>query len=810
MKKLSKILLVSILGLAFLGTAVSCSNGSSDSSDDSGKSSSKQEQKETEKDNKTPQGGDNTKPVDTSIKTKDGVLSVTPTDDGFKLKITKKEGWTHLSFLILDYPDDDWKYEPMEMSIPIDKNDWKESKEIEKTYKLVTKDKKYKIWYQHHGKLKDDGSIGEWDGYYSADRDGAAVVKAKGGAGDLKISCSKGYYLSPRRGMYLKDLNIQKPSILNNIDIKQRWHLRIENGGRYKEGTKVGDLYDRPFTGDVIWFPKDFADNEYLKDTSKADKIYVEVSYKFDYENVEYKIKAYKNGADWDSKNNCSIEDSNWFVDYKEIENTANKLPKVFINSIENDDGNIDFVTKPVAAHVREQTLQWTDEFKNSPAPEYKKSKIFVDVSDDGTGKKEIGEGQVKVRGNYTTTYDKKSFRIKLNDKANLLGLNSGKKFKNWVLLACFKDASLLRDATALKMYKELFPDYYASDFKLVEVFVNDVYWGVYLLAEQQETKKNRINIREPETDTGDKYTGTDIGYLIEFDSYSVYEKDNEKFTIDYLGDIKDYNGKVLVNPQDGYTIKSDVNDKAQHDFIADYMNKLWKICYNASYIKKYYKFGSDYKLVEYTPEGTTDDEKCKNCISEVIDIKSLADMYIFNELVCDPDLYLTSFLMDIDFAEPAEGEDVGRKDKKLRFEAPWDFDSTMGNKRHAANAQGMFAGAVQKEVNFNDDGYANPWMVIFIKQAWFQTLVKSEWAACKHATVASDADEFISSFAKYAVQLEFNRTRWDNPSSNGELNPDSAQAAATSHGASADYLKDWLAKRFTAVNTVIGSLTAN
>ena len=76
MKKLSKILLVSILGLAFLGTAVSCSNGSSDSSDDSGKSSSKQEQKEN--DNKTQQGdgnttpggndsGDNTKPVDTFL-----------------------------------------------------------------------------------------------------------------------------------------------------------------------------------------------------------------------------------------------------------------------------------------------------------------------------------------------------------------------------------------------------------------------------------------------------------------------------------------------------------------------------------------------------------------------------------------------------------------------------------------------------------------------------------------------------------------------------------------------------------------------
>ena len=782
MKKISKILLLSIMGLAFLGTAMSCSHGNSDSGGYTNEATPESE--------KTP------------VKSKDGLLSVTPTEDGLVLKITKQKGQAHLSFLILEYPDNDWAYEPIEMSIPIEPDERAYSKAIEKTFKLVTKGKKYKVWYQHHGKLKQDGTVDEWDGYYSAERDGAALVTAIGGSGDLHISCDKGYYLSPRRGIYLKNLNIEKPSILKDDKIRQRWHVRVENGGRWQNDTSKGELYDRPFEGDVIWFPDDFAPNEYLKNTDKADKIFISVDYKFNFEDVEYQMNAYRNNPDWDNENNCSIEDSNWFVDYKEIESTADKLPKVFINSTLDDEGNIDFVTKPVAAHVREQTLQWTQEFANSPAPEYKKSDIFVDTSDDGTGKTKIGEGKVKVRGNYTTTYDKKSFRIKLNEAANLLGLNGGKPFKNWVLLACFKDASLLRDATALKMYKELFSGYYSSDCKLVEVFVNDVYWGVYLLAEQQETKADRIAITEPETvsDTGEKtkYNGTDIGYLIEFDSYSVYEKDNEKFTIDYLGAIKDYNGVTLKEPQTGYTIKSDINDKAQHDFIADYMNKLWKICYEAVYNKKYYKFNENYQLVEYTPEGSTDDEKCKNCISQVIDTKSLADMYIFMELVCDPDIYLTSFFMDIDFAEG--------KDHKLRFEAPWDFDSTMGNKRHAADSQGMFAGAVQKEVNFNEDGYANPWMVIFINQAWFRDLVKTEWTACNHATVKQSVNKFISDYATYAVQLEFNRTRWENPSSNNELCPASAEAAATSHAASANYLKEWLSKRFDAVDGIISA----
>ncbi|MBP5751669.1 MAG: CotH kinase family protein, partial [Treponema sp.] len=54
-------------------------------------------------------------------------------------------------------------------------------------------------------------------------------------------------------------------------------------------------------------------------------------------------------------------------------------------------------------------------------------------------------------------------------------------KFKNWVLLALYKDASFLRDAVAYKMYHKLFSGY-ASDSKLVELEVNGTYMGVYLL----------------------------------------------------------------------------------------------------------------------------------------------------------------------------------------------------------------------------------------------------------------------------------------------------------------------------------------
>lgn len=45
-------------------------------------------------------------------------------------------------------------------------------------------------------------------------------------------------------------------------------------------------------------------------------------------------------------------------------------------------------------------------------------------------------KAQLKARGNWTLNYPKKTLRIKFEKKQNLLGLNGGREYKNWVLLA--------------------------------------------------------------------------------------------------------------------------------------------------------------------------------------------------------------------------------------------------------------------------------------------------------------------------------------------------------------------------------------
>ena len=84
---------------------------------------------------------------------------------------------------------------------------------------------------------------------------------------------------------------------------------------------------------------------------------------------------------------------------------------------------------------------------------------------------------------------------------------------KSWVLLADYKDCALERNSVAFYLGQQILGSdgYYCSDFRQVEVYLNNLYWGVYLLAEQQQVNANRINVTEPD----DNYTGTDIGFRI-------------------------------------------------------------------------------------------------------------------------------------------------------------------------------------------------------------------------------------------------------------------------------------------------------
>ncbi|HAG14039.1 MAG TPA: spore coat protein CotH [Ruminococcus sp.] len=493
--------------------------------------------------------------------------------------------------------------------------------------------------------------------------------------------------------------------------------------------------------------------------------------------------------------------------DYKE-------LPVLSIQTVSQESNVMDFITKPVAAHVAEQIATWTPGYVMPPAPYYETCKISLTDPDQNLLLADA-EAEVKVRGNWTTNYPKKPLRLKFTEKQNLLGMHDGAAFRNWLLLAAYKDASLLRDRTALSIAREILgaDGLYASDAQFAEVFVNQEYWGVYLLAEQQQVNPERIAITEVQPED----TGTNIGYLMEFDGYYYNEDPLHQFHVEYADnapltpfDGEGGNEKTMSclpkNSSDpkrdvGITIKSQINTQEQHDFIASYLNHVYEIMYAAAYENKAMVFNDAFTEIS---EDTSISPQ--EAVEQAVDVQSLADMYIISELTCDADLYWSSFYMDVDFGEGGS--------KKLRFEAPWDFDSAMGNKMRCEDGTGFYAANLIPDVDCGPDYKGNyetinPWLAVLMYEDWYQDVIRETWKKAYESGVFRKAHDMILQETKdYQNAFARNYEKWDNIRNNADFYQELSRSArkCKDQEQAAEYLADWLEKRTAFLNDYWGS----
>ncbi|MCR5806411.1 MAG: CotH kinase family protein [Oscillospiraceae bacterium] len=465
--------------------------------------------------------------------------------------------------------------------------------------------------------------------------------------------------------------------------------------------------------------------------------------------------------------------------------------------------GSNDFAAKPVNGYVSSQIATWTPDYVMPPEPYYEDCTVTISDND---GVLLCADAQVKVRGNWTTSYDKKPLRIKFKEKQSV-GISDGDKDKNWLLLSEYKDMSLLRNKAALNISEGILaPDgYYSADCELVEVLINGKYWGVYLLTEQQQTGKDRVAVTEPEKD----YTGTDIGYFLEMDGYFFLEDPLQQFHVSYNYnaplipyDGNGGSGKTIACLSDdnvyrkdiGFTIKNDIYSQAQHDFIADYVENVYLIMYHAAYDHEAYIFTDDYSDIvkaDISPE---------EAVRAVVDVDSLADMYIISEVTCDADLYWSSFFMSADFGEGGN--------RKLTFCAPWDFDSGLGNKDRCIDGKGFFAANSIPEVNGNEfeNEYeaVNPWLAVLMYEDWYTDIIREKWTRAYDSGIFDSTLEMIESdISTYQKAFDRNFERWDYEANKwiviGELSEPAAHC--NSQQESAEWLHKWLASRIEFLN---------
>ncbi len=221
--------------------------------------------------------------------------------------------------------------------------------------------------------------------------------------------------------------------------------------------------------------------------------------------------------------------------------------------------------------------------------------------------------------------YDKK--------KVEILGMG---KDNNWALLAPYSDRSMIRDLLTFELARPWME--YTPQGRLCEVYLDGIYYGVYILTEVVSKGKHRLNLPDP-GEEGDDLTG---GYIVEVDAPDSTSHVSTQHPVSNKGEV--FEDSYIYFNYDW----PDYEDltQAQIDYINGAIDRMDSV------------FASeDYK----NPETG---------YSKYIDVQSFMDFQLFNELAHNPDGYRLS----TKFFKRRDSEDP-------RFKMVlWDFNIAYGN----------------------------------------------------------------------------------------------------------------------------------
>lgn len=208
----------------------------------------------------------------------------------------------------------------------------------------------------------------------------------------------------------------------------------------------------------------------------------------------------------------------------------------------------------------------------------------------DGKEKNEYSGLEIKGRGNASWEMEKKSYRIKLNNKVDLLSLGKRKK---WGLISNWLDDSFLRNDLGHYL-GDILVDDYPTRGEFVELEIDNRNLGLYYLIDLMSIDKKSVDLRDS------------TGILAEINN-AYCENDDvwEKSAIF----------------RDCIAIK-DVVEEENADLALD------------SFVNNYNEFEKAVLMGDY--KG----------VSELVDVESWARYYLLSEFTSNPDAYITSWYL--------------------------------------------------------------------------------------------------------------------------------------------------------------------
>lgn len=231
--------------------------------------------------------------------------------------------------------------------------------------------------------------------------------------------------------------------------------------------------------------------------------------------------------------------------------------------------------------------------------------------------------------GNDSWKASKKSYDIKFASELDLFGMGRN---QDYVLLAGYRDNSLMSFCVTGELIQQI-GFAYAPEFRLVNLYIEGNYLGVYFLTEKIEIDKNRIDIysvyEETKTINGKK--------TLESSECECWTADN--------GVTKRYFYHVPENPLDisgGYLLELDTNNRETDvsRFTSDRSNKmtLKRARYSSkeqvSYIANYWQ---EFENALYSENGYNDKGKY---YAEYIDLESFAMQWLIYELLQETSMH--------------------------------------------------------------------------------------------------------------------------------------------------------------------------
>lgn len=401
------------------------------------------------------------------------------------------------------------------------------------------------------------------------------------------------------------------------------------------------------------------------------------------------------------------------------------EIPAIIINVENNEDITSKEEYKPAQVSLKNTKTEW--QFENL-------------------------EAGIRGRGNSSWYLEtaKKPYRIKFDSKQSLFG---SKKAKSWTLIANHSDKSLSRNYIAYEFGKAFDGIDFVSMHQPVDLYLNDDYRGVYLLCDQIQTGKGRVDIDESIAIDGNN------GYFIERDGHEPYEGVEG---VDYF--FVDGERYVFKTP-----------DTEAADYL---QNKEVEIEYITNYM-------SQAKTAIKSGEWSDVDNS--------IDIDSFADSYLVDELFANNDCGYSSCYYYKD------------KDGKF-FKGPlWDFDIGAGN-------AGFNYGDTDQCLPNNGLWAAkhNTWYKALLERDEFVNIIKDKLVTYRtkfdNVMKQIDVDNEDSIYSLYKNALERNFERWPVMGESVWPEPTSVVAITTLTG-QIRYLHSWLSSRYLYLSDLYSNL---